>query len=166
MQGIQLRQQTNKCNTNGQSNFQEKCKKCRDIERFPPHKTCRTFFVGWANEPLKNVHYPTRYYSTTRLLSSLPYPTLPEIEKPLPFRPCPSPTAKEGKIPLLWWVRGGNSPLPPSPPPTAKEGPTPHKGWALRHGGQTPVSPQLKTNSPPPPLHSDLHVYSCGNRNA
>ena len=29
----------------------------------------------------KNVHYPTRYYSTTQLLSSLPYSTLPEIEK-------------------------------------------------------------------------------------
>ena len=33
-------------------------------------------------------HYPTRYYSTTRFLSSLPYPTLPESEKALPFRAC------------------------------------------------------------------------------
>ena len=33
--------------------------------------------------------FPTRYYSTTRILSSLPYPTLPENEKPLPFRACP-----------------------------------------------------------------------------
>ena len=101
------------------------------------------------------------------------------------------PTAKEGKIPLLWWVGGGRHlpPLthrkrgenpsfvvggrgkrspPPSPPsPTAKEGPTPYKGWALQQGGQSPFSPQLKTNSPPsPPLHSHPHVFSCGNRNA
>ena len=40
---------------------------------------------------LQNVifHYPTRGYPTTRLLSSLPYPTLPETEKPLPVRACP-----------------------------------------------------------------------------
>ena len=30
-----------------------------------------------TNEPKKMFHYPTRYYSTTRILSSLPYPTLP-----------------------------------------------------------------------------------------
>ena len=35
---------------------------------------------------LEIFHYPTRGYSTTRLLSSLPYPTLPETEKPLPVR--------------------------------------------------------------------------------
>ena len=33
---------------------------------------------------LEIFHYPTRGYSTTQLLSSLPYPTLPETEKPLP----------------------------------------------------------------------------------
>ena len=37
---------------------------------------------------LEIFHYPTRGYSTTRLLSSLPYPTLPETEKPLPVRAC------------------------------------------------------------------------------
>ena len=30
---------------------------------------------------LLDFHYPTRYYSTTRLLSSLSYPTLPNVEK-------------------------------------------------------------------------------------
>ena len=39
---------------------------------------------------LEIFHYPTRGYSTTRLLSSLPYPTLPETEKPLPVRACSS----------------------------------------------------------------------------
>ena len=43
-------------------------------------------FFGRVNKALEIFHYPTRGYSTTRLLSSLPYPTLPEIEKPLPFR--------------------------------------------------------------------------------
>ena len=34
-------------------------------------------YFCWANQAQKLFHYPTRYYSTTRLLSSLPYPTLP-----------------------------------------------------------------------------------------
>ena len=33
-------------------------------------------------------HCPTPCYLTTRLLSLLPYSTLPESEKPLPFRAC------------------------------------------------------------------------------
>ena len=47
MQGIQLTQQTNKCNKNGQPNFQVKCKKCREkplnIERIPPTKLSTLF---------------------------------------------------------------------------------------------------------------------------
>ena len=45
---------------------------------------------------LEIVHYPTRGYSTTRLLSSLPYPTLLEIEKPLLAGAC-------SRQPLPWW---------------------------------------------------------------
>ena len=60
---------------------------CNVVKGVSPTSLAALFF-GWTNEPMKNVHYPTRYYSTTRLLSSLAYPTLPEIEKPLPFRPC------------------------------------------------------------------------------
>ena len=55
-----------------------------NIERFPPTKLA-AIFVGWANKPLKNVHYPTCYlildYSTFK------FTTLPEIEKPQLFRP-------------------------------------------------------------------------------
>ena len=42
------------------------------------------------NWPKKFLHYPTRGYSTARLLSSLPYPTLLKIEKPLLAGACPS----------------------------------------------------------------------------
>ena len=52
------------------------------------HACCRTSFFGRVNKALEIFHYPTRGYSTTRLLSSLPYPTLPETEKPLPVRAC------------------------------------------------------------------------------
>ena len=34
-------------------------------------------YFCWANQAQKLFDYPTRYYSTTRLLSSLPCPTLP-----------------------------------------------------------------------------------------
>ena len=39
-------------------------------------------YVYWTNQAF-SLHSPTRYYLTTRLLTSLPYPPLPEIEKPL-----------------------------------------------------------------------------------
>ena len=42
-----------------------------------------------ANQPKKIYCYPTRGYPTTRLLSSLPYPTRPEVEKSLPVRAWP-----------------------------------------------------------------------------
>ena len=50
------------------------------------HACCRTSFFGRVNKALEIFHYPTREYPTTRLLSSLPYPTLPETEKSLPVR--------------------------------------------------------------------------------
>ena len=46
---------------------------------------------SWANLPQKVYRYPTRGYPTTRLLSSLPYPTRPEVEKSLPVRACLGP---------------------------------------------------------------------------
>ena len=52
------------------------------------HACCRASFFGRVNKALEIFHYPTRGYSTTRLLSSLPYPTLPETEKPVPVRAC------------------------------------------------------------------------------
>ena len=45
-------------------------------------------YFCWANQTQKWFHYPTRYYSTTRLLSSLSYPTLLESEKPLLVGAC------------------------------------------------------------------------------
>ena len=38
---------------------------CVFLSRF--YQLQREFFVGWANQAQKFVHYPTRYYSTTRL---------------------------------------------------------------------------------------------------
>ena len=60
MQGIQITEK-----------IKIKCNK-KEVE-FP--RTFLSFphcFFGWVNNPKKIVHYPTRYYSTTRLLSSLP----------------------------------------------------------------------------------------------
>ena len=48
------------------------------------------YFITFEIQPKKFPHYPTRGYSTTRLLSSLPYPTLPEVEKPLLAGACSS----------------------------------------------------------------------------
>ena len=64
------------------------------------HVAERNFF-GRINKALEICHYPTRYYSTTRLLSSLPYPTLPETEKPLPFRPWPVDISKRS----IWTMK-------------------------------------------------------------
>ena len=68
-----------------QTNNQMQQKRSRIFKNF---FIIAALFFAWVTKPKKNVHYPTRYYSTTQLLSSLPYPTLPKIEKPLPFRPC------------------------------------------------------------------------------
>ena len=89
---------------NKKENFQEKHYNCREIawtyrealscgvmyfeNGVSPTSLAKLLCFDLANEPLKKFHYPTRYYSTTRILSSLPYPTLPQIEKPLPFRAC------------------------------------------------------------------------------
>ena len=53
----------------------------------------RAMHVGaflFLTEPinLRNLFTTQHYYSITRHLSTLPYPTLPEIEKPLPARAC------------------------------------------------------------------------------
>ena len=52
------------------------------------HTPCHAFvvFLRWANQPHKIYRYPTRQHPTTRLLSSLPYPTRPKVEKSLPDR--------------------------------------------------------------------------------
>ena len=80
MQGIQITEK-----------IKIKCNK-KEVE-FP--RTFLSFphcFFGWVNNPKKIVHYPTRYYSTTRLLSSLPYLTLsyPKLKNHYPSGPEPN----------------------------------------------------------------------------
>ena len=64
---------------------------------------CHIFF-GWVIECLNSLPYSLLLdYS---ILGSLPYPTLPEIEKPLPFRACsgrPCENTLGSRLVCVWW---------------------------------------------------------------
>ena len=68
----------------------------------------------------------------------------------------PSPTAEEGKIPLLRWVRGGNSPLPP--PPTAKGGTHPTCGVGPPARWADSYFPRVSNIASPPTTTVDTLV--------
>jgi len=92
-QGIQLVQQTNECNNNKKNSqilktnliFAEE-KTWSIITRYNVFPTSlAVLFFGWVNERLI-FSLPYSLLLDYSVLGSLPYPTLPEIEKPLLFR--------------------------------------------------------------------------------